>query len=61
MDKVKEIFIKRDCIYYDWGDSAPREYGAFCKAKQSGMTYTLCKKCKTYQKERRKEDRRTNG
>ena len=52
--------VKRYCIYYDWGTTAPTAYGAFCAKKKCCMTYTLCGKCKKYQKERRKKDRRSS-
>jgi len=43
-------FIRRDCIYYDYGDTAPREYGAFCSYKEVCLTKTICKTCKLYKK-----------
>ena len=41
---------KPDCKYYDWGDTAPREYGAFCRATHECLTKEICENCKTYKK-----------
>ena len=42
--------IKRDCKYYDWGRTAPREYGAFCEIKKTLLQDNICKNCKDYNK-----------
>lgn len=39
---------KPDCIYYDWGDTAPREYGAFCKKTESCLNKNTCENCNSY-------------
>jgi len=40
--------IKRDCIHYDWGKTAPREYGAFCAKEKTGLKENMCKNCRSY-------------
>lgn len=58
--KEELVETKSDCIFYDWGKTAPREYGAFCTYGRRGKSLTgQCMKCKVYKKERRKiSDRR---
>jgi hypothetical protein len=51
-------YIKRECIYYDYGRTCPTAYGAFCAKKKCGMNYVLCNNCKQYKKERRVKERR---
>lgn len=42
-------YNKRDaCVYYDYGDTAPREYGVFCKRTKDRTTFERCSKCKFY-------------
>lgn len=45
---------KRDCKYYDWGNTAPREYGAFCAPHNGKDVRTIkkgmCSNCKDYSK-----------
>lgn len=41
--------IRRDCIYYEWGNVAPREYGAFCIYNGVRcMDKDMCDDCKAY-------------
>jgi len=42
--------VKRDCKYYDWGRTAPREYGAFCEDQKTHLTDNICIGCKKYKK-----------
>jgi hypothetical protein len=42
MDKV---YVKRNCEYYDWGKTAPREYGAFCELKKCCIEKANCAEC----------------
>jgi hypothetical protein len=42
---MNEVYIKRDCEYYDWGNTAPREYGAFCKVKERTIDKANCREC----------------
>lgn len=46
---------KPDCHYYDWGDTAPREYGAFCKKTRKPLRENTCEKCNVYQTVRGKK------
>ena len=41
---------KQDCLYYDWGDTAPREYGAFCKLTRNCLRKDTCENCNNYRK-----------
>jgi hypothetical protein len=45
--------MRRSCKYFDYGDTAPTAYGAFCAKKKKGMTYVMCKKCKDYKYKRK--------
>ena len=38
-------YIDIDCYYYDYGDSAPTEYGAFCKRKVKNIQDANCSEC----------------
>lgn len=40
--------IRRSCKYYDWGDTAPSAYGAFCKLQQKCLDGKICKNCPKY-------------
>lgn len=40
------MYINRECIHYDYGDTAPREYGAFCKKKKCNIVDANCAECK---------------
>jgi hypothetical protein len=42
---MSEIYINRDCPYYDWGKTAPREYGAFCSKKKCTINRAGCGEC----------------
>ena len=45
----EEIYINRNCPWYDWGRTAPREYGAFCEKKKCLIKDADCKNCKEHQ------------
>ena len=49
-----------ECRYYDWGQTAPREYGAFCVAQQQLrlLTKDICWDCEFY--ERQQNERQQN-
>jgi hypothetical protein len=51
---MAKSYSKPDCKYYDWGSTAPRDYGAFCKPHGDkdlrNLTLTMCKNCKDYKK-----------
>jgi hypothetical protein len=42
---MEDIYINRNCKYYDYGRTAPREYGAFCEKKKCGIESANCKDC----------------
>jgi hypothetical protein len=42
---MSDIYINRDCPYYDWGKTAPREYGAFCSKKKCTIDRANCGEC----------------
>ncbi len=42
---------RSDCKYYDYGDTAPREYGVFCSRNQTRTNVEKCSKCKFYIKD----------
>lgn len=37
--------INRNCRYYDYGDTAPREYGAFCRKEKKIIESVNCDEC----------------
>lgn len=41
-----EKHINRNCQFYDWGGTALREYGAFCKYHMEPISNVDCKNCK---------------
>lgn len=41
---------KRDCKFFDWGDTAPREYGVFCRRTKDHTSPERCSNCKSYMK-----------
>jgi len=43
---MNEKFKDVNCQFYDWGDTAPREYGAFCKYHMESISNVDCKNCK---------------
>jgi len=45
-----EMATKPDCVHYDWGDTAPREYGAFCKVTCEALSESTCEGCELYEK-----------
>lgn len=45
---MKETYINDKCYYYDYGDTAPREYGEFCKKKKTNIKDANCKDCDLY-------------
>lgn len=41
--------LKKDCTFYEYGDIAPKAYGAFCVyGPVTPMTANLCKNCNRY-------------
>ena len=51
-----EMATKPDCVHYDWGDTAPREYGAFCKVTCEALSESTCEGCELYEKKKLKEN-----
>ena len=51
-----EMATKPDCVHYDWGDTAPREYGAFCKVTCEPLHKDTCEECELYEKKKLKEN-----
>jgi len=56
---MKKNETKSDCIYYNWGKTCPREYGAFCThgklkwfTRTNGKLKPQCWGCKHYKKEK---------
>lgn len=44
-NKKEELYINRDCPYYDFGRTAPSAYGAFCELKICCIENANCKEC----------------
>ena len=42
-ERLKEFVRKLPC--YDFGDTAPSEYGAFCREKRQGLDWNECAVC----------------
>ena len=40
--------IKRDCEHYDFGKTAPSEYGAFCSFHRKWLEHNNCSDCQDY-------------
>lgn len=37
--------INKNCRYYDYGNTAPREYGAFCRREKKTIENVNCDEC----------------
>jgi len=53
---MKKHNDRDDCKYYDYGYTAPREYGVFCSRNYTPTNLEKCSKCKFYKKKKSKGD-----
>lgn len=49
MNKQKIEDVKTDCIYYDYGKTAPTAYGTFCSHYKEIIYYHNCPTCDKYE------------
>ncbi len=58
---MKFKHVKHDCNFYEYGNIAPKAYGAFCVyGPIVTMTEDLCKSCKKYERRAKTIESKSN-